>query len=76
MNSLDNPKKTQEEAALSCSAHIDFICRKAQQGIYFLRRLRSSGADTQTLLFFSSVLQRVSCLSVKHNGLLTATYPL
>lgn len=64
------------EAALSCSAHIDCIHQKAQQGIYFLRRLRSSGANIQTLLFSSSVLQRVSCVSVEHTAPLTATYPL
>ena len=63
------------DASLSWSAHIDYICSKAQQRIYFLRRLRSFGANTQILLlFFQSIVQSVilygstawySCLSVQ-----------
>ena len=65
----------QMDTALSWSAHIDFICKKVQQRIYFLRRLRSFGANkTILLLFFQSIVQSVmlygccawySCLSVQ-----------
>ncbi len=48
------------DAALSWSAHIDYLCSKVQQQIYFLWRLWSFGANTQILLvFFQSVIQSV-----------------
>ncbi len=61
------------DAALSWSAHIDYICGKIQQRIYFLRRLRSFGTSKPILLlFFQSIVLSVmqyggsvwySCLS-------------
>ncbi len=46
------------DAALSWSAHIEYVCCKVQQRIYFLRRLRSFGANKQiSLMFFQSVIQ-------------------
>lgn len=63
------------DAALSWSAHIDYICGKMQQRIYFLRRLRSFGTSKSILLLFfqfivPSVMQYgvsawYSCLSVQ-----------
>ena len=48
------------DASLSWSAHIDYICSKAQQRIYFLRRLRSFGASKPImLLFFQSIVLSV-----------------
>ena len=40
------------DATLSWSVHVDFICCKVQQRIYFLRRLRSFGANKHILLLF------------------------
>lgn len=61
------------DATLSWKHHIDYICKKTKQRIYFLRRLRSFGATRQILLLFYnavilSVLQYCnavwySCLS-------------
>ncbi len=63
------------DAALSWSAHTDYICGKIQQRIYFLRRLRSFGTSKSILLlFFQSIVLSVmqyggsvwySCLSVQ-----------
>ena len=62
------------DPTLSWKHHIDFICKKTKQRIYFLRRLRSFGATQQVLLmFFISVVLSVmqycnaiwySCLTV------------
>ena len=69
------------DATLSWSVHVDFICGKVQQRIYFLRRLRSFGANKHILLlFFQSIVQSVmqygisawfSCLSVQLKTKLT-----
>lgn len=46
--------------ASSWGVHIDYVCCKEQQRIYFLRRLRYFGASKQILLlFFQSVIQSV-----------------
>ncbi len=37
------------DAALSWSAHIKYVCCKVQQRIYFLRRLRSFGANKRVV---------------------------
>ena len=60
---------------VSWTSHIEFTCKKIQQRIYFLQRLRSFEASRQIIsLFFMSVIQSVmlycntaqqSCLSVK-----------
>ena len=45
---------------LSWKDHIEFVCKKTKQRIYFLRRLRSFGASKQILLlFFTSVIMSV-----------------
>lgn len=45
---------------LSWKDHIESVCKKTKQRIYFLRRLRSFGASGQILLlFFTSVIMSV-----------------
>ena len=42
------------------SHHVDYICNKVQQRIYFLRRLRSFGASEDILhQFFTSTIQSI-----------------
>lgn len=38
------------DSALSWSTHIDCLCSKVQRQIYFLRRLRSFGANKQIII--------------------------
>ena len=53
------------DATLSRSPHIDYICKRVQQRIYSLRRLRSFGASSQILsLFHTSVVQTVCIVYV------------
>lgn len=48
------------DATISWSPHIDYICRRVQQCIYSLCRLRSFGASKEILsLFYTSVVQTV-----------------
>ena len=48
------------DASLSWSYHIDYLCKRIQQRIYSLRRLRSFGASSQILSpFYTSVVQTV-----------------
>ena len=57
---------------LTWTDHIDFTCKKIQQRIYFLRRLRSFGASAQIIfLFFTSVIQSVMlyCSTAWYNSL-------
>lgn len=45
---------------LSWTDHIEFVCRKTKQSLYFVRRLRSFGASRQILhLFFNVVIMSV-----------------
>ena len=64
------------DATLSWSSHIDYICKRVQQRIYSLRRLRSFGASSQILsLFYTSVVQTVMlyCSTAWFNSL-SVTY--
>ena len=48
------------DTTLSWSSHIEYICKRIQQRIYSLRRLRWFGASSQILsLFYTSVVQTV-----------------
>lgn len=48
------------DSLFSWSEHVDFICNKVQQRIYFLRRLRSFGASKEILIqFFTFTIQSV-----------------
>lgn len=48
------------DSVFSWSQHVDFICNKVQQRIYFLRRLRSFGASKEILhQFFTSTIQSI-----------------
>ena len=61
---------------LSWSHQIDYICKRVQQRIYSLRRLRSFGASSQILsLFYTSVVQTVMlyCSTAWFNSL-SVTY--
>lgn len=49
------------DAALSWSAHIDYLCCKVQQHICFIRSLRSFGANKQILLLFFSICNTECC---------------
>ena len=45
---------------LSWKDHIDYLCKRTKQRIYFLRRLRSFGASREILLlFFTSVIMSI-----------------
>ena len=48
------------DSSLSWTQHVDYICNKVQQRIYFLRRLRSFGDSSKVLsLFFKATIQSV-----------------
>ena len=48
------------DANLSWSSHIDYTCKRIQQRMYSLRRLRSFGASSQILsIFYMSIVQTV-----------------
>lgn len=48
------------DSAFSWSQHVDYICNKVQQRIYFLRRLKPLGANKEILhQFFTSTIQSI-----------------
>ena len=50
---------------LKCEVNVDTIVKKAQQRLYFLRRLRSFGLITQiTLNFYKAVIESVLTCSI------------
>ena len=60
------------DSTLSWSSHIYYICKRIQQRMYSLRRLRSFGASSQILsLFYTSVVQTVMlyCSTAWYNSL-------
>lgn len=40
------------DATLSWTPHLDYICKKIQQRVYFLHRLRSFGASSWIIALF------------------------